>query len=335
MGEVWNMLRKMLVLFAALLLVAGCPEEGGGAAPSGNADGGATPGMQEYFTVEEGTSTQASAGEREEEEVPPALEYAEGVNANLFVYFITVGYGDTQGDAILVKKGDFDMVVDGGPVAMKREVVNFLLSKGVDDIEVLVSTHDDPEHSGGLSYIAENFRVGEVWRPEEGSEEYGSMLDSLGAENGVKEMGRGDERLLNGIHVLVRNPLLGSERFFDTDNDAIVLRLEDRGFCLLLTSDIDGSAQAQVLMDSEPCDVVQMPWHGMSEGLSNLDFFFDKLKPRDVVVSGSSQDWTNSRQTLYFKAELRGINVWENYEGEATKVTFNGDEYAIEIERGD
>ena len=328
------MIKKIFVLFAVLLLFAGCPSDDGGTAGTTTTGGGesGTGETQEYFQVEEGTKTSASAGETEGGETAPAVEYAEDVNDNLFVYFITVGYEDTQGDAILVKKGDFDMVIDGGPVENKHKVVNYLFGKGVDDIEVLVSTHDDPEHSGGLSYIGENFHVGEVWRPQEGSDSYGTMLEAIGAEHGVKYMGKGDERIFNGIHVLLENPEPSDERFFDPDNDAIVMRLEDRGFCLLLTADIDGSAQTIILIDSEPCEVVQMPWHGMSEGLSNLDYFFDKLEPRDVIISGSSKDWTNSRQTLYNKAALRDITVYENYEGDAAKVTFNGEDYAITIE---
>ncbi len=326
-------MRRLFILFAALLLFAGCPgeEEGGAAAwEEEEAAGGGS--VEEHFSIEEGTSTQISAGEKETEELTPAIEYAEDPNSNLFIYFITVGYGDTQGDAILIKKGDFDMLVDAGPLEKKHEVVNFLFEKGVDDIEVLVSTHEDPEHSGGLSYVGENFRIGEIWRPEEGSAGYTAMINSIKNENGIKYVEKGDQRIFNGLHIIVENPVAGDQRFFDTDNDGVVLRLEDRGFCTLLTGDIDGSAQTKILMDSEPCDVVQMPWHGMSEGLSNLDFFFDTLEPYAIVISGSEKDWTNSRQTLYNKAELRGIEVYENYDGTAAKVTFDGNDFAITIE---
>lgn len=328
------MLKKLGALFAVLLLLAGCGGDGGNLLDGEEAGAGeeADTGGQEYISIENGTSAQISEGEVEEEEVYPAIEYEEAVNENLFVYFISVGYGDTQGDAILVKKGDFDMVVDGGPVAKKYDVVNFLLGKGVDDIEVLVSTHDDPEHSGGLAYIGEQFRVGEVWRPEEGSEAYGQMLEGINAENGVKYMGLGNERIFNGMHVTVVNPIVGGERFFDTDNDGIVLRIEDRGFCTLLTGDIDSGAQTKVLMDSEPCEVVQAPWHGMSEGLYSLDFLFDTLEPEAFVISGSSSDWTDTRQTLFNKAAVRGIPVYANYEGSAAKITFNGNEFAVTIE---
>jgi competence protein ComEC len=327
------MLRKLGAFMVVLVLLAGCPGDGGNLLEGDDVDvedGGS--GSQEYISIENGTSTQISEGETEENELEPAIEYGESVNDNLFIYFITVGYGDTHGDAILIKKGNFDMLVDGGPVSKKYEVVNFLLGKGVDDIEVLVSTHEDPEHSGGLPYIGEQFRVGEVWRPAEGSASYGDMLEAIGAENGVKEVGLGDERVFNGIHISVINPIVGSDRFFDSDNDGIALRIEDRGFCTLLTADIDSSAQTKVLTGSEPCEVAQVPWHGVSEGLYSLDFFFDVLEPEAIIISGSAVDWTDTRQTLLNKAAVRGIEVYPNYNGTAAKVTFNGNEYAITIE---
>ena len=318
----------------ALLLFAGCAgEDPGETGTTGNGGEEEVPGgVEEHFSVIEGTSTQISAGEKETEELPPAIEYAEDPNANLFIYFITVGHEDTQGDAILIKKGDFEMLIDAGPVERKHEVVNFLFEKGVDDIEILVSTHDDPEHSGGLSYIGENFRIGEIWRPVEGSDGYTAMINSIKNEKGIKYVEKGDERMFSGLRIIVENPESDERRFFDPDNDGVVLRLEDRGFCVLLTGDIDGSAQTKILINSEPCTVVQMPWHGMSEGMSNLDFLFDTLEPYAIVISGSQKDWTNSRQTIYNKAELLGIMVYENYDGRAAKITFNGNTFAITIE---
>lgn len=327
------MIKMIVVLLAALLLFAGCPGNGETATVPGETGAETSPGVTEHVSISPGTGTQVSAGEKEAETLPPATEYAENPDTNLFTYFISVGYGDTQGDAILIKKGDFDMLVDAGPYENRHAVVNFLFEKGVDDIEVLVSTHDDPEHYGGISYVGENFRIGEIWRPQEGSDAYTAMLDSLPSSGGVKYMGKGDERIYNGIRIIVQNPEKGSGRFFDSDNDGIVLRLEDRGFCTLLTADIDGSAQTKILMDAEPCDVVQAPWHGMSEGLSHLDFFFDKLEPYALIVSGSEKDWTKTRQTLFLKAQLRGIDVYENYDGKSAKVTFDGNDFAVTIEK--
>jgi beta-lactamase superfamily II metal-dependent hydrolase len=327
------MIKKAFALFAVLLLLAGCPgNDDGTLLGEGESGGSGGTGSQEHISIENGTSTQISAGEYVEGEFVPASEYSEDLNSSLFVYFITVGYGDVQGDAVLVKKGDFDMVIDGGPVAKKYDVVNFLLGKGVDDIEVLVSTHEDEEHDGGIPYIGEQFRVAEIWRPQEGSESYSAMLEGIGAQEGVRYVGLGDGAEFNGISVSVLNPIKGEGRFFDSDNDGVVLRIEDRGFCVLLTADIDSSAQTKVLTGTGTCDVVQMPWHGMSEGLYNLDFFFDVLEPKAAIISGSSSDWTKTRQTLFNKAALRGIELYPNYNGTAAKITFDGYDFAVTIE---
>ncbi len=327
------MMKKLLALFVVFVFLSGCGEEvppqtgngGAGNGSQGNGGGG-------HFVITGGTNASITGGEKPPEEFRPALEYAEDPNANLYVYFINVGDGDTQSDAILVKKGDFDMLIDGGPESKKQTVVNFLLERQVDDLEVVVSTHNDPDHYGGLQYVGEKFRIGDIWRGEEGTPEYDAYINGIRKEGQIKYVGKGDENIYSALRVMVENPVKGEGRFFDTDNDGIVLRLEDRGFCTLLTGDIDGSAQTVVLVDAEPCDVVQMPWHGMSEGLSHVDFLFDKLKPKAVIVSGSANDWTDSRQTLYLKADVRNITVYENYKGKDAKVVYNGGTFAINIE---
>lgn len=330
------MMEKLLALLLVFVLLAGC---GGESPPPVTGNGGeetggqATGGTGGHLVITGGTNASITGGEKPPEEIRPSAEYAEDPDANLYIYFINVGDGDTQGDAILLKKGDFEMLVDGGPESKKQTVVNFLLTKEVDDLEVVVSTHDDPDHYGGLQYVGEKFRIGDIWRSEEGSPEYDSYINGIKKEGQLKYVGKGDENLYSGVRVIVENPVKGEGRFHDTDNDGIVLRLEDRGFCTLLTGDIDGSAQTTILIDAEPCEVVQMPWHGMSEGLSGLDFFFDKLKPEAVIVSGSANDWTNTRQTLYLKAELRDIAVYENYDGKDAKLVYNGDTFAINIEQ--
>ncbi len=329
------MMRKLFALFVVFIFLAGCGEQKPPVVVENEtvpvSHGNGTTGG--HLVITGGTNTTITGGEKPPVEVRPAVEYAEDPNATMYVYFINVGDGNTQGDAILVKKGDFDMLIDGGPESKKQAVVNFLLEKQVDDLEVVVSTHDDPDHYGGLQYVGENFRIGDIWRSEEGSAGYTSYINGIKKEGQVKFVGRGDENLYSGIHVIVENPIKGEGRFFDPNNDGVSLRLEDeRGFCTLLTGDIEGSAQTKILMDSKPCDVVQMPWHGMSEGLSELDFLFDKLKPKAVVVSGSANDWTNTRQTLYLKAQVRNITVYNDFDGKDAKVAFDGNNLEITVE---
>jgi len=185
--------------------------------------------------------------------------------------------------------------------------------------------------------VSGRFRFGELWRPVEGSEAYTTYLNSLGAES-YKFVGEGDVKMINGITLTVLNPIKGEDRFFDTNNDAVVLKVEDRGLCVLLTSDILGAQQPVGQLSGE-CEIVQWPNHGISEGLTEINRLMDQTKPKIIVISGSATDWTDSRQSLKQAAVLgegptavRNITILENYLGKDVKITWNGMNYTARVE---
>jgi beta-lactamase superfamily II metal-dependent hydrolase len=323
---------KWIAFGLVLLLIFGCTQ------PAGN--GGAGNGQPEtgnqtsggHLVIGEGEGTVVSEGSAGE--TVPVVEYTETPNSDMYVYFFNVGYGDEQGDAILIKKGDVDILVDAGPVEKRQDLVTMLLEAGVDDFELVVSTHDNPAETGGFEYVSNRFKFGEVWRPEEGGENYTSYLNSLGAES-VRTVGVGDRKQINGINITVLNPIRGEGRFFDINNDGVVLKIEDRGMCVLLTGDILGSQQT-VAQLSGPCQIVQWPNHGIGAGLTEINYFIDNTEPEVIVISGSATDWTDSRQSLISAAhlgEIRDIPVLENYNGKSVKIVWDGTEYTAVVER--
>ena len=61
--------------------------------------------------------------------------------------FIDIG----QGDAILLRDGNgFDVLVDGGKRAAGPTILAYLRVQGITDIDVMVATHADADHIGGL-----------------------------------------------------------------------------------------------------------------------------------------------------------------------------------------
>ncbi len=65
----------------------------------------------------------------------------------LKVSFINVGQGDS---AWLHASDDTDILIDGGPRAAGPTVVAYLQQKSIDDIDVMVASHNDADHIGGL-----------------------------------------------------------------------------------------------------------------------------------------------------------------------------------------
>ena len=79
---------------------------------------------------------------------------------NLFVHFIDVG----QGDAIWLHLPDGDNVlVDGGLPQAGPTVVAYLQQNGVTHLDLMIATHGDSDHIGGLLDVLDAMRVEEAW----------------------------------------------------------------------------------------------------------------------------------------------------------------------------
>ena len=76
-----------------------------------------------------------------------------------YAHYIDVG----QADCALLKLGDCDILIDGGNVADGTDVVSYLRNQNVDDIELMICTHADEDHVGGLTEVLNAFAVEEVW----------------------------------------------------------------------------------------------------------------------------------------------------------------------------
>jgi competence protein ComEC len=265
------------------------------------------------------------------------LEYEYTPEENVGVYFIYVGGPGLHGDAILIKKGDFDMLVDAGPQENAGKVVDFLNSRDVDDIEVLVSTNADPRHYGGLDLIADNFDIEHVWWSGDtfGDQEYAAVVDCLEDDSKlVTEVEKGFVMDLNGMTVEVLNPPTG--RFEDVNNDAIVTRITDRNFSLLLTSGIQSGAQGK-LANEQPgkikSHVIQAPYYGVGAGTSGIGIFLITADPDDMVISGSADDSPeNGGSREPYKRLMNQYDIaWcENYVNGTIRITTDGQSYAIQ-----
>ena len=257
----------------------------------------------------------------------------------LGIYLIYVG-DTSQGDAILIKKGDFNMLVDAGPAKESGKVVDFLKSKGVENIAVLVSTTGDPRRFGGIEAIADNFPIQSYWWPGEtlGNTEYAGIAARMA--NATKQVVIADDGYSNsydGINFTVINPNPG-KLFQDVNNDAMVIRLSQDGFSMLLTSDIQTGAQGN-LINKYPglisTTVLEAPYYGVGSGTANMGIFLNTAKPQVVVISGSADESAaNGGSRAPFERLLNmsqnDIKWYDNYDNGTLRITVTGSQYAID-----
>ena len=225
---------------------------------------------------------------------------------SLNIYAINDGFADS----ILVQKGSFYMLVDSGDSAYTQE---FLDSKNITRLNVVVATRDDAGAIGGLSDIINSYQVDEFWdnNVPGTSADYASLLSLVQAKGiTTKHPQAGDRLTVQGLKIDILNPqkarLLGNP-----DTDAIVMKLSNNAFCALLLNPTVQERENALIETGKDlrCDVVTCFKHGEARPDSSL-LINSYAQPRDAIISvGPNLLGLPSTSTLAWLA-LKNITIW-------------------------
>ena len=210
--------------------------------------------------------------------------------------FLDVG----QGDAAVIETSEGPvMLVDGGGVSDTIDqgraiIAPFLWDRGIRRLDVVVATHPQLDHIGGLAYVAREFNVGELWTNGIDRElPFVRRLEQTMKERRipVKAASTTDSAyLLGGCEVRVLNPSpRPSPAMLQTDgkhlnNESVVIRLACGRVSVLFTGDIEQEAEER-LVNEYPLGsaVLKVPHHGSRGSLHEL--FLRSVNPDVAVVS--------------------------------------------------
>lgn len=197
-----------------------------------------------------------------------------------------------QGDGSLLRAGEHAMLIDGGGSASHRRGRDFatqvwlplLAERAIVRLNVVVVSHGDGDHCGGLLDVASYVAIDEVWAsPELAATPCVHELLELSRAR-FRDLARGDRVTLGrlGFDVL-GPPREGTAK----DNDrSLVLAVEAAGRRLLLTGDIERRAELE-LLSSDPrrlrCDLLKVPHHGSAT--SSSERFLAAAGARLAIVS--------------------------------------------------
>lgn len=171
------------------------------------------------------------------------------------VTFIDVG----QGDGVLLRDpSGAAVLIDGG----REPVVLFdaLARYGIGRLSLVVATHGDVDHVGGLEGLTGAVGVDRIWAPDH--PDGGDLLATLTAE--AVAGGVPVERVRDGVVATVGAftlETLGPRRRYAADNDgSVVLWVTANGHRILLPG--DAGAVAQEELPERRADVLLVPHHG-------------------------------------------------------------------------
>jgi competence protein ComEC len=243
----------------------------------------------------------------------------------LTVHFIDVG----QGDAILIDSGDTDILVDGGRTS--ASVLAYLQGQGIGDIDLLVATHPDADHIGGLTDVLAQYQVNEIWVNGDTatSQTYQDFSAAVTAEGAtVREPTRGYTTQMDGLSIDVLNPT--SQRTGDSNEDSVVFRLVCGEVSVLLTGDATSDSEASMLaagltLDS---DVLKVAHHGSRYSTSAP--FLAAVTPEDAVISvGASNTYGHPAQETLDRLATAGATVYRTDQDGTVVLTSDCSTYSI------
>ena len=163
-----------------------------------------------------------------------------------------------QGDAILIQDpSGAAMLIDGGP---DPGVIDRALRRhGVTRLDIVVVTHGDADHVGGLAEVVTAFDIGALWVSAHAppSALLEGVLDAAQSRGiPVVEVETGVRAKVGQITIAVVSP----SRRFASDNDGSVVILASASRSVLVPGDIEAVGQSE--LPDIHSDILVVPHHG-------------------------------------------------------------------------
>lgn len=198
-----------------------------------------------------------------------------------FVDIIDVG----QGLSVLVRSGDQTLLYDTGASypsgfnMAEHEIIPYLVSLGINNVDHLVISHSDTDHAGGTQPIITHLQVGHYWAGE-----------ALPVEQVFQPCRAGQSWSLHHLQIVVFSPAqLGK----NNNNNSCVLRISDGTHSLLLTGDIEGKREKKLVQqygERLRSDILIAAHHGSRH--SSTDAFITAVQPSwSVFSAGFMNRW--------------------------------------------
>lgn len=240
----------------------------------------------------------------------------------------------SHGDSILISfKNKGWLLIDGGTKEMGSKVLApFLRANGIKAIDMVIATHADDDHIGGLFEVLNSFKVRQFL--------YGFGFDTQ--PNGKELLSTAfiqkipSRRLNNNENIEFTNGAQlkilysGDVLSEDTNSNSVVAKLTYKNFSILLTGDFPADKSSSYLNNnSVKALVLKIPHHGLKNSL-NKDLL-DLVTPKLAVSSGNEfyNGW-GVRPEVKQLLKDRNIPLYRTDMFGGIRIKTNGDSFSIE-----
>jgi len=208
------------------------------------------------------------------------------------IYFLDVG----QGDAELIQKGDFQILIDGGPSDVVLTELGKVMPLSDRKIDIIVLTHPHADHLAGLNLVLERYEIGQIY----GSGVLNTTNGYIEFLNKIKDKGI-KFKVAKLAETVVPFPdseldfLWPGEKYLkqnlsNLNNSSLVTKFCYFSSCALFIGDIETDEQTEMFEyysseksgDIFNADILKISHHGSRNGTNELTL--KNIKPKYAVI---------------------------------------------------
>lgn len=249
---------------------------------------------------------------------------------------LTVDYIDvSQGDATLISKGDFHMLIDAGNNDKGKLVVDYLNKRGVKKLNILVGTHPDSDHIGGLDEVIKNISVEKVYMPDstKQTKTYKDVLYALRMKKLKNEMPEPKKEYVFEKNVKVRF-ISPDMNYKDSNDNSIVVQLAYGKNKFLFMADAGIDIEKRLVsagLDLES-NVLKLGHHGSYS--STDEEFLKKVNPTYGVIScGQNNPYGHPHAVTLAKLEDEDVMTYRTDKNGTIVATSDGNRVTMSVSK--
>ncbi|MBP1999270.1 beta-lactamase superfamily II metal-dependent hydrolase [Paenibacillus shirakamiensis] len=254
------------------------------------------------------------------------------VKGGLRIVYLNVGQGASQ---LLISPSGKTMLIDAGNNDQEQVVLDDLKRYGIKRLDIVVGTHPDADHIGGLDKVIDQLDIGKVYMPRISSttKTFESVLRSI-QKKGLKVATAKSGVILDWDPQVEVKMLAPLQTYEDNNNMSAVMRVAYGKTSFLFTGDAESVSEKDMIASRQElhADVLLVGHHGSKS--STTPAFLKQVAPKYAIIqSGVDNKYGHPTPTILGRLKKAGIIVYRNDTQGIIDLSSNGTNIQITTER--
>ena len=228
----------------------------------------------------------------------------------LTVHYIDVGQGASQ---LIQTPSGKTMLIDGGNNDDEQRMVSYLKKQGISKVDVLIGTHPDADHVGGLDAVVDAFDIGKIYMPKVSSntKTFESLLTSI--QNKGLKVTTAKAGVTIDLDDQLDVTMVAPVKSYDDKNEmSAVVKLTFNKNSFLFTGDAESGSESDMINSGTnlKSDVLLVGHHGSNSSTSQA--FLNAVNPTYAVIQVGDNSYGHPTDNILKRLHNKNVKIYRN-----------------------